>query len=335
MLYGQVHIFHDRVDTAEEALLFPQHILIQRDNGKILAPCNSRHDTLGDLLARGDDRARILRTVGVSDVDRNVRGAAREDRILMQHGSAHVGQLAQLLIRNTLDRLRILDDPRICHQESGDIRPVLVNVGAYCARDQRARDVRSAAGERDDLSRFPSRSVKARDHSVLMSGKLLRQGFLRVVEEQSALLVEQDQACCVDKIIAQKSRRQLCRQIFPAACDVVCGAALLHLIHDLIEAALQIDVNVQIHLHREVPVCHDLEHLLIGQILIHMGLAQIQQIRHLVIGLKTLARRRNDHVSAFRVCQNDLLRLGELDAVRDGRSAKFQYFRSHLLAPVF
>ena len=65
-----------------------------------------------------DQSTRILRTVCIFNIDRNTFLAEREDRICMQYGRSHIGKLAQFPVRDRLDRLRILYDVRIGHQET-------------------------------------------------------------------------------------------------------------------------------------------------------------------------------------------------------------------------
>ena len=63
-----------------------------------------------------NQRALVLRPICIPDVDRNSLCPHREDRILMQHGGAHVGKLSQLPVGDRLDGLRILHDVRIRDQ---------------------------------------------------------------------------------------------------------------------------------------------------------------------------------------------------------------------------
>src|SRR5699024_7392924 len=75
-----------------------------------------------------DQRAAVLRAVRVADVDRDPRFAHREDGVFVKYACAHIGELAELLISDRLDGLRLLDDSRVSNQEAGYIRPVLIQV---------------------------------------------------------------------------------------------------------------------------------------------------------------------------------------------------------------
>ncbi len=75
-----------------------------------------------------DECTRILRLVGVADVDRDALAAYREDGILMKDAGTHVSQLTQFFVGDGLDRNRIFHDARVGYQETGYIGPVLVEV---------------------------------------------------------------------------------------------------------------------------------------------------------------------------------------------------------------
>ena len=80
-----------------------------------------------------------------SDLDGDPRLANGEDRLVVKHGCAHVGELAELAIGEFVDRARVIDDAWIRHQETRDVRPVLVNVGGDAAGDDGARHVAAPA----------------------------------------------------------------------------------------------------------------------------------------------------------------------------------------------
>lgn len=61
-------------------------------------------------------------------MNRNVVFLRGEDGVFVKHGRAHVGKLAQFGVGNVGDRLRIANDARIGHQESGNIGPVFVDI---------------------------------------------------------------------------------------------------------------------------------------------------------------------------------------------------------------
>ena len=83
----------------------------------------------------------------------------------MQNRSSHIGKLAQFLISDTIDDLCFGNDARITNHKSRNIRPVFVKIGVHSARNDRTRDIASAAAERFDLS-IGIFSVKAGDHRV-------------------------------------------------------------------------------------------------------------------------------------------------------------------------
>ncbi len=63
----------------------------------------------------------------------------------MQHRGAHVGQCAELPVADVLYRLRIIDDPRVGRHQTGDIRPVLIQIRMQCARGKTTSDIRTAS----------------------------------------------------------------------------------------------------------------------------------------------------------------------------------------------
>jgi hypothetical protein len=65
----------------------------------------------------------------------------------MQHACAHVSQLAELLVGDGLDDLRIFHDVRVGNQETGNIGPVLVQVCVDRAGHDGTGHIGTAAGE--------------------------------------------------------------------------------------------------------------------------------------------------------------------------------------------
>ena len=48
----------------------------------------------------------------------------------MKNGGAHEGQFPELCIGNSGNRLGVGNNARVCHENAGNIRPVLVDIGA-------------------------------------------------------------------------------------------------------------------------------------------------------------------------------------------------------------
>ena len=90
--------------------------------------------------------------VGVLDVDRDARLADGEHGLVVQHGRAHVGQLALLPVGDLLDGAGVLDQARVGHQQAGNVGPVLVHGGMDGAGDDGPGHVRPAAREALDLA---------------------------------------------------------------------------------------------------------------------------------------------------------------------------------------
>ena len=124
----------------------------------------------GRVGSRHDEGACVLRSVGVLDIDRNVRASHREDSVLVEHACAHVGKLAQLGICDNADSLGVLDDTGVSYQEAAYVCPVLVEVCVNRAGYDGASDIRTTAGEGVDRA-VRIGTVEARDNGALSVGE--------------------------------------------------------------------------------------------------------------------------------------------------------------------
>lgn len=99
----------------------------------------------------------------------------------MQHLRADIAQLAQLAVSHAADRLGIVYDARVCHQNAGDVRPVFVHVRTERRRGERAGDVAAATGEGFDVT-VRHHAVKAGndDPASLCGGAQCRVGGVPV-----------------------------------------------------------------------------------------------------------------------------------------------------------
>ena len=149
MLKRNVEVFKHGQHLASEADLRVHQILFDVDDREALLASDAGDDIVrGKLRCGGDDhRAAVGGRIGVLDIDRNPRKTNREDRLFVQHGRAHVGELTQLTVGNGGNDFRILDDTRIGYQETGNIGPVLVDVSVYGLCHDGTSDIGSAAGE--------------------------------------------------------------------------------------------------------------------------------------------------------------------------------------------
>ena len=110
---------------------FPVHHAFFHQNGVEAFPPGHAGDRRGtDPLrqSRYDQRSRILRAVGIADIDGDIRLPHREYRVFMQDRSPHIAQFPKLLIGDIGDGLRFLHDPGIREQDAGHVRPVLIEI---------------------------------------------------------------------------------------------------------------------------------------------------------------------------------------------------------------
>ena len=149
-----------------------------------------------------DECTRILRLVGVADVDRDALAAYREDGILMKDAGTHVSQFTQFFVGDGLDRNRIFHDARVGYQETGYIGPVLVEVCVNRAGYDGASDIRTTAGEGVDRA-VRIGPVEARDNGALSVREAFGQLFIGFLGQECTILVKEDYLGCIDELIAQ------------------------------------------------------------------------------------------------------------------------------------
>ena len=158
-----------------EADLGVHHCFFNSDRGKAVCAGNTCDRVFRLAACAFDDKSTfVFRLVRIADIDRDARLAYREDRILVKYAGSHVGQLAQLFVGDRLDRFRVLDDPRICDQESGYICPVLIEICSDRKSYQRTCDIRTAAGKCHNLP-VSLCAVESRDHCGMLIFQLLRE----------------------------------------------------------------------------------------------------------------------------------------------------------------
>ena len=203
MLDGDTIVFEYGQDFAAESDFGVHHIFFDVDGCKSFLSGNT-----GDRITRfsagtfNDQRTRILRTVGIADVDRDTFLSYREDGFFMKHGSTHVCQLAKLYISDGIDHFRIFDDTWICDQETGYIGPVLIQISMDCFCDQRTCDIGSASGEGCYLS-FCGCTIKSRNDCIVTFCQACRKLFIGCFCIKCAVFMENDHFSCIDKFISQ------------------------------------------------------------------------------------------------------------------------------------
>ena len=222
------------------------------------------------LAGRGDHGSRILRPVGVPDIDRDVGYLSRVNGILVEHGCSHISQFPQFSVGDPADRLRVVNDPGIRHQESRYVRPVLIDIRFHRPGYERAGDVGASSGERLDAAIDPG-SVEARDHCLVAAAEHLLKFLIRPFLHEFAFVIELDDFGCIHEFEPQIGCDQLGVQIFAPARDIVHGSFRIDIFTDLFQFFFHAHVDAQAALHGEVAVADDLEDLLISQLMLNMG----------------------------------------------------------------
>src|SRR5699024_10818059 len=144
-------------------------------------------------------RSLVLRTVGIPDIDGNAFLLYREDSVFVEHGGSHIGKLAELSVCDRLDHSRIIHDPGICHKESGDVRPVLIEICMNSFGNQRSGNIRTASGEGLHHTVLHS-SVESRDHCALAFCETFHQKDVCIIRVKDPVYIKPDHRSGVDKL---------------------------------------------------------------------------------------------------------------------------------------
>ena len=130
----------------------------------------------------------------------------------------------------------------------------------------------------------------------------------------------------VEEVEAQIVGHQLRREIFAARDELVLTDPLIHLSAQGGELALEVGPEPQLVADGEIAVADHLIDPVAADAVLQVRVAQIQQVRDLVIVLIALARGTHDDDAAALVRGDDGADFFKLCGVRHGRSAEFQNF---------
>ena len=274
----------------------------------------------------------MLRLVGVADIQGDVLLPHRRHRAFVEHLCADIAELAELGVGDALDGLGVLDDLGVRHQEAGHIRPVLVHVGVQRRRGQCAGDVAAAAGKRVDAAVGHGPVESRNDHpparrgtaQVLIAGLLVYRAVQLELQPQGA----------VQKIKAQIVRHQLRREVLAAGYQLIGADALVHLLPQGGKLRLQRGLQPQRVADGHIAGADHVIDTVAADAVLQVCVAQIQQVRDLVVVLVPLTGGTDHHHAAAVVSPHNVPYLGELFFVRHGRAAEFQYFQ-HIFASYF
>ena len=186
-------VLKDRERPADDADLGGHVRLLHMDGEEVPLAGDARDQVLtgtvgGSLAYHG---AALLGLVRVLYLDGDPHLAHREDRVLLQHRGAQVGELAHLIEGDAVDGARIVHDAGVRREEARDVSPVLVEVRIDAAGKNGARDVPTAAVEELDRS-VDRRAIEARQHEVAQALDGLADTSLRALEVDLAVMVKDD-----------------------------------------------------------------------------------------------------------------------------------------------
>ena len=347
MLVGDMLVLKDVQQLVREANLAVHAVLVDDDVAEAVRRRNAGHRA-GDHAARlHDHRARLVRMIRVAHVDRDARLHRREDRLVVEHAEACVGQLAHLAVGHRVDALlHLRNDARIDGIDIVHVGEVLIDVGADRRRQDGAGDVRSAARERGDRAVLAVTEEAGIHHDALEIGERL--GELAVglrIERGVAALALKDHARLARTGIARlraaldERRRNDLRGVVlarrlqriheHARVSLGGGHAGLEILLDLLDDLI---AELEVLGDGRVAVENRLEGL--GRLLLRKRRLRErdQQIRHLRVGLVSFAGRAHHDHAPRGIREHYVKNLRNLPRIRETRSAEFAYL--HLLVPL-
>ena len=263
----------------------------------------------------------MVGVVGVADVERDVFLAHGEHRPLVQHLRADEAQLAQLVIRDALDRQRIGHDARVRHEDAGHVRPVFVHVGIERRRRERAGDVAAAAGEGADLA-VGRHAVKAGDDDAAPLGQPLQRGVGRLLVDR-AVKAEAHPQLRVEKRVAEVVRHEQGGEIFAARHELLLRDAAAQLLAQHVKLGLNVDAQPARVADGDVALADHLKDALAAHAVLQMRVAEVEEVCELVVVRVALSGSGHDDDPARGVGAHDVAHLFKLLGVRHRRAAEF------------
>ena len=103
----------------------------------------------------------------------------------------------------------MINDRRICEQESGNVRPVFVQLCPCTARDDCPRHIGTTSGKCVDISRIIC-TVKARNHGTRHFLQFFLQEKVGTLILKFSIPVKTDHFRSINKFIAEKISQQDC-----------------------------------------------------------------------------------------------------------------------------
>ena len=242
----------------------------------------------------------------------------------MEHLRTQVAQFTKLAVGHAANGCGIFHDAGICHQNTRHIRPVFVDIGIQCRRCQRAGNVAAAAGKGGN-SAVGHHAVESGDDHLLPLCRL-PQGCIGRLLIHAAVQVKLQPQRRVEECPTEIGRHQLGGEILTAGGHIVLVHTVAELAPQLIKIGAQVNIETAILGNTLIALADHLKDVLAGHAVLHMGVAEIEEVCHLVIVLKPLAGCADHHHAAAVITLHDGLYFRELRGICHGRAAELQHF---------
>ena len=202
MLEGNTIFFKCLQYLSAETDLGVHHIFFNIDGAEALLSGDTGDHVFGLLTGASHDPGTVVfRRIGIADIDGNTLLAYREDGILMQYGSSHICQLAKFAVSDGLNSLGMIDDSGICDQETGHIRPILIDIRFGSLSNNRTSNIGSASGEGLYRS-VRHRTVESGNYRFLALCQSGTKYFVGLRCIKLTVFIEENYSCRINEIIA-------------------------------------------------------------------------------------------------------------------------------------
>ena len=333
MLKGDLVLLKYLQHLTTEAHLGVHAVLLDGDDREALLARHTRDDVLGVVAQRMgyDHGALVLGAVGVADVDGNAGGADGEHGVLVENGSTHVGQLAELAVGDLLDDAGVVDDAGVGHHEAGHVSPVLIEIGLGGLCYDGAGDIGSTAGEGLDGA-VGGAAVEAGDDGVLVLLQLSRKLGVGLFLIQRAVVLEEDDVLGIDEVKTQIFRQNQGVEVLTAGGGITAACGVKHGVLDVVQ--LTGDVEIQAQVGNDAYVTGT-DLVVAGFDGLHGGagldevVAAVEQVGDLGIALVPLTGGGGNDVAAVGIGLDDGGYLTEMLGIGQRAAAEFDNFDRH------
>ena len=247
-----------------------------------------------------------------------------EHGVLVQDGGSHVAQLPQLLVGDGGNLPGIFHNAGVGHEEAGHIRPVFIHVRARSPGHDGAGDVAAAAAEGMHLA-VGLGAIEAGHYGGLAVRKGGGHQGLGGLAVEIALFVKAHGLRRVQEPPAQIVRQEHAVEILAPAGAVVGAFAPANARAYLVQGRGDVRLQVQRMGNVHIPGADFIKGCAIVLACGGLPVAQVEQIRHLVVLREASAGGRGHHILPGRLHVQDALHLGKLACVRKRAAAKLRY----------